>query len=255
MDNNAGIAFKKTGYQGIYCPDTSDGFEDKNVNFAIELIPTPDRIYFPVYDYGQPLTEAIHQANWWQEKAHTVVHFPIDMISENPCSVDIIPVGTPAFVKMYIRRIPGYEGFDFTRISLPEELRDGEFLYCNTQQQEMDMTSQLSEKSRWRVFVYEDTILDCRCFVGDGFSPPDKKQVRRFIEKWKGNPQAMYVDIIVMENEENRIMDAGNFICCHLYGFQNRYLPAMFSAGYRYERKCWKQQMKREDISLTGARK
>ena len=207
------------------------------MNFAIELVPTPDRIYFPVYDFGQPLSEAINQANWWEPRTHTVNYYPIDMLSENPCTKEIIPVGTPAFVEGFIRRIPEYSFFELSQLLIPDFLDQETYLFSNKEPADSTDSAGADILSRWRVFIFEDRILDCRCYLGNGFEPPERKFIQRFVELWKNKPKAMAIDIGVMKNGGNIIIDAQNFMSCQLYGFQSRYLPSMFAAGYKFELK------------------
>lgn len=90
----------------------------------------------------------------------------------------------------------------------------------------------LNFMSEWRVFVFQDAILDCRCYQGDCFAYPDKSIIKSMTNTYmlSGSPKAYTLDVGVTTKGETVIIECHRFFSCGLYGFNysNKY-PAMLS--------------------------
>ena len=84
--------------------------------------------------------------------------------------------------------------------------------------------------SEWRVFVFQDTIRDCRCYLGDQFAYPDPETIKRMVSAYKDAPKAYTLDVGVTTKGETVVIECHRFFSCGLYGFsQQNIYPAMLS--------------------------
>ena len=84
--------------------------------------------------------------------------------------------------------------------------------------------------SEWRVFVFNGTILDSRCYLGDFFAYPDKDTITKMVEAYKDAPKTYTLDVGVTTKGETVVIECHRFFSCGLYGFsQPNIYPAMLS--------------------------
>lgn len=84
--------------------------------------------------------------------------------------------------------------------------------------------------SEWRVFVFNGTIRDCRCYLGDFFTYPDKDTINKMVEAYKDAPRTYTLDVGVTTKGETVVIECHRFFSCGLYGFSHPNIyPAMLS--------------------------
>lgn len=86
--------------------------------------------------------------------------------------------------------------------------------------------------SEWRVFVFQNAIQDCRCYLGDNFSYPDKEIIKKMVDtySWNDSPAAYTLDVGVTTKGETVVIECHRFFSCGLYGFNNAGIyPEMLS--------------------------
>lgn len=94
------------------------------------------------------------------------------------------------------------------------------------------VSSVIDFKSEWRVFVFHDGLLDCRCYSGDCFTIPSKDVINEMMDTFRteGTPAAYTLDVGVTTNGETVVIECHRFYSCGLYGFSQRNIyPAMLS--------------------------
>lgn len=188
-------------------------------------------------------------------------------LSDNPIRPDSqhwVPVGSLEFVHSYMKN---YYGVEFVQSNVPLELMSPEFSgrsminynFYNRKDVEsflekkkklfikpfhfdkgMDYLTikpdysflfQASElvdmESEWRVFFFNDKLLDVRNYFGDPFIFPDKNSIVTLFNTWKSKPVSGSFDVFV-NDRGTFIVEAHNFYSTGLYGFTNKDLPYMF---------------------------
>lgn len=86
--------------------------------------------------------------------------------------------------------------------------------------------------SEWRVFVFQNTIRDCRCYQGDFFNIPSKDRIMEMMNTFRNeeSPVAYTLDVGVTTKGETVVIECHRFFSCGLYGFSQRNIyPAMLS--------------------------
>lgn len=87
--------------------------------------------------------------------------------------------------------------------------------------------------SEWRVFVFQDSILDCRCYQGNHFAYPDPQVIKNMVSAYMLSgtaPKTYTLDIGVTIKGETVVVECHRFFSCGLYGFsQPNIYPAMLS--------------------------
>lgn len=94
------------------------------------------------------------------------------------------------------------------------------------------VSSVIDFQSEWRVFVFQDGLLDCRCYSGDCFVIPSKDRIKEMMNTFmaEGTPVAYTLDVGVTTNGETVVIECHHFYSCGLYGFsQQNIYPAMLS--------------------------
>lgn len=104
--------------------------------------------------------------------------------------------------------------------------------------------------AEWRIFVYDDLVLDIRRYEGDYYTAPPKKDwVKKAVEALRTGketpPPAYTLDVAVLENGEEAVVEVHPFIACGLYGFEHTYLLDML-------RDAWRWQIKKTENLLKG---
>lgn len=85
-------------------------------------------------------------------------------------------------------------------------------------------------KSEWRVFVFNNRILDVRNYAGDFFLMPDKKLLEEITEKYSKQTAktAFSFDVGIFKNK-TFLIEMHDFFSLDFYGFSDYYhIPLMF---------------------------
>lgn len=86
--------------------------------------------------------------------------------------------------------------------------------------------------SEWRVFVFNDVIMDAKNYMGDFFICPDKEIVSNMVKTYKNSPKAYTLDVAVTSKGETVVIECHRFFSCGTYGFcsgQPDIYPVMLS--------------------------
>lgn len=99
---------------------------------------------------------------------------------------------------------------------------------------EWQVTDMVDILSEWRGFVFNDRLIDCKCYSGDWDRVPDRKYINKAIDLWRGAPFAYTIDVGVLKNK-TCIIECHNFYSCGLYGFNfpSKY-PLMLYSTYKF---------------------
>ena len=97
---------------------------------------------------------------------------------------------------------------------------------------DFQVSKPLEFRSEWRVFVFDNAILDCRCYQGDCFAYPNSDDIKMMVHKYmySGAPKTYTLDVGVTTKGETVVIECHRFFSCGLYGFSNPNIyPAMLS--------------------------
>jgi len=84
-------------------------------------------------------------------------------------------------------------------------------------------TSSLEEViSEWRVFVYDNHVIDVRHYDGDWSVTPDISTIHSMIGAYKSAPKAYCLDVYINAFKQRTCaMEVNHFFSCGLYGWDN----------------------------------
>lgn len=182
-------------------------------------------------------------------------------VKENPDKY-LKPINIPKCLEEFVHYGIGHikaDGDDIQISSFKEEIEDGQEIYVKSEEiikskdngyyrqssladldGEYQFTITDNIKSEWRVFVYNDDILDCRCYSGDCFAYPSKDRICAMVKKYyeetnHRTPPAYTLDVYVSDDDnQTYIMEIHEFFSCGLYGFSDhRRLPYMLSRTFK----------------------
>lgn len=92
-------------------------------------------------------------------------------------------------------------------------------------------------EAEWRVFVFNETIVDVRMYLGDWrdneFIPIDF--IEEVVDSYVDSPKAYTLDIGITEDGDPLIVEVHNFVSCGLYGFNSKDILQMVTAAYKEE--------------------
>ena len=222
-----------------------------------------------VHDFTWELTRCEEYHKWIEDPITLRYHEGLDFEPiKHPDTY--VPVGSVEFVSAYLNRfypdakealkplnVPEclypYAGRTITNVKTPEDFipfcnnslvfakdmnkikseRSG-FIGLPTFERVKDcqVSSVVDFVSEWRVFVFQNTIRDCRCYSGDFFNMPNKQKIQEMVNTFNipYNPVAYTLDVGVTPINETFIIECHRFFSCGLYGFSNANIyPAMLS--------------------------
>lgn len=73
--------------------------------------------------------------------------------------------------------------------------------------------------SEWRVFVFNDAIVDAKNYRGDFFVCPDEETVSNMVKAYKNSPRAYTLDVAVTNEGKTVVIECHRFFSCGTYGF------------------------------------
>lgn len=84
--------------------------------------------------------------------------------------------------------------------------------------------------SEWRIFVFNDVIVDAKNYRGDFFVCPDEETVSNMVKAYKDAPKAYTLDVAVTSEGKTVVIECHRFFSCGLYGFcEHDKYPVMLS--------------------------
>lgn len=89
--------------------------------------------------------------------------------------------------------------------------------------------------SEWRIFIYNNEILDVRRYVGLWNESIDKDFIEKAVNKWSLKPKACTLDIAKTDDGRFIVLEGHNFVSCGTYGFSDSKLPRMIVEGFKWE--------------------
>lgn len=229
-----------------------------------------------VHDFAFELTRCEEYHRWIEDPITLRYHEGMDFEKiKHPDNY--VPVGSVEFVSTYLKKfypdavnalkplnVPEclfpYAGRTIVNVTKPEDMNifgNSALVFAKDMNQiksprtgfiglpefervkDCQVSSVLDFQSEWRVFVFQDTIRDCRCYSGDFFAHPSQTAIKDMVNAfWYGHaPKAYTLDVGVTTTGETVVIECHRFFSCGLYGFseQNIY-PAMLSQTW-YEMK------------------
>lgn len=88
--------------------------------------------------------------------------------------------------------------------------------------------------SEWRGFVFNNKLLDLRCYSGKFDVFPDVELVKEMVADYKSSPRSYTIDVGVNNDQGTFLIECHQFFSCGLYGFADyRVLPQMFVSCHK----------------------
>ncbi len=234
-----------------------------------------------LHDFSFHLLEAIEFQNWFRDaKLHDCIHvndhhFEFSF-SSPPIEPNYVPIGSVEYVLNFYKK---FYDIDIKPINIPEELMKHKFLKRNVfvgdETTKLDnplfvksadkikgfvdiilptdhkiltkgkylFSEVVSIDSEWRGFVFNNELLDLRCYLGNFALYPQVNLVKKMIETYVNSPRAYTIDVGVSKELRTFLIEIHQFFSCGLYGFTHyNVLPQMFVS-------CHKEIIKRESIN------
>lgn len=88
-------------------------------------------------------------------------------------------------------------------------------------------------QSEWRAFVFRESLVDIRYYMGDPWVMPNRKTIMEMIAAIGQTYPAYTLDIAVSKDNQTIVVEVHNFISCGLYGAEP--ILGMYTAAYRHE--------------------
>lgn len=220
------------------------------MRFLLESVKGPAGL-FPRYDFVYPFIEAVRFHNWQCGEEMDEAVF-LECPKSGYLATNCIPVGSVEFCLDWYRRMGVYT---VPPLNIPEcldplvrrrVLRTNDLKEDGTKYFGKSMTVIKSGKngwyteyhdnepmlftneiknicSEWRLFVCDGEILGLKCYMGQEFTPPDKKYCEAVVDAVSKNDRlrAYTLDVLVLENGDTDILELHDFFACGLYGFSD----------------------------------
>lgn len=222
------------------------------------------------HDFSFALMEAIDYQNWLNAGSHDYVLVEMKDMFLSDYS-EFIPSGTIQFIKKFISTY--HDINDIKPINIPNDLNSMKYLkrkvdICNNLNANFsedyifvksmnnlkgftdiikgsdisklpNNTYLISEtidiESEWRSFIFNKKLVGIQNYLGDFCMMPDVKLINQMIDDYKYSPLAYTLDIGVNNKDGTFLIEVHNMYSVGTYGFsQNRILPQMFIAGFKY---------------------
>lgn len=136
-----------------------------------------------------------------------------------------LTINKPTFVKEF--KYKGLTDILFRTEDIPSRIEESADLLIS---EVVDFVSE------YRVFVFEERILDMKHYLGDPFTVPSEKKIYEMIYAFGRNTLSSYtLDVAVTSEGETVIVEIHPFVSVGLYGYADyKYLPPMFIRGFSF---------------------